>query len=179
VHSSTLAKRYASALADLAQGRDLLQKVGEELREFFAVIVAAPELAALLANPTVSRERQSKVVQIYLSKAQTDPLTVNFLKLLIHKRRMILIDDIVAAYSRIEEEHGGVVTVKVTAPKPLTKAHEERLIKILSTKTGKDVRLDFGQDPTLLGGMIVRIGSFMMDYSVRGQLNRLKAQLRG
>ena len=179
MHSSTLAKRYASALADLAQGRGLLQKIGENLRGFLEVLVATPEWRALVVNPTVSREKQSKIVDVFLAKVNTDPLTVNFLRLLVHKRRMVLIDDVVAAYTRIEEEHSGVVTVRVSAPKPLIKAHEERLIKILSTSTGKEVRLDFEQDPELLGGMIVRIGSVMMDYSVRGQLNRLKAQLRG
>lgn len=179
MHSSTLAKRYASALADLAKDRGLLNKVGDELREFMEVIGTTPELGPLLANPTISRERQSKVVDLFLTQSKSDPLTANFLKLLIHKRRMVLVSDIVAAYSRIEEDQSGVVTVRVTAPKPLTKTYEERLAKILSTKTGKDVRIDFGLDPELLGGMVVRIGSVMMDYSVRGQLNRLKAQLRG
>ncbi|MBF0605776.1 MAG: ATP synthase F1 subunit delta [Nitrospirae bacterium] len=179
MHSSTLAKRYASALAELASDRGLLKKVGDDLRQFVAVVAVTPELGPLLANPTISRERQSKIIDAFLSQSGSDPLTANFLKLLIHKRRMVLVSDIVAAYSRIEEEQSGVVTVRVSAPKPLTKAHEERLAKLLSTKTGKDVRLDFGLDPELLGGMVVRIGSVMMDYSVRGQLNRLKAQLRG
>lgn len=179
VHSSTLAKRYASALADLAQDRGMLQKVGENLREFLSVVVATPDFGALLANPTVARETQIKVIDVFLNKAEADTLTANFLKLLIQKRRMVLIDDIVASYGRIEEERSGRVTVHVSVPKPLTKAHEERLIKALATVTGKEVRLDVGQDLDLLGGMIVRIGSVMMDYSVRGQLNRLKAQLRG
>ncbi|MBF0147209.1 MAG: ATP synthase F1 subunit delta [Magnetococcales bacterium] len=179
MHSSTLAKRYASALADLAQDRSLLQKIGEDLRGFLSVLAATPEWRALVNNPTISREKQSKVVDVFLAKVETDPLTISFLKLLIQKRRMILIDDVVTAYTRIEEEHSGVITVRVSAPKPLIKAHEERLIKTLSTSTGKEVHLDFELDPELLGGMIVRIGSVMMDYSVRGQLNRLKAQLRG
>ncbi|MBF0110313.1 MAG: ATP synthase F1 subunit delta [Magnetococcales bacterium] len=179
MHSSTLAKRYASALADLAQSRGLLRKVGQDLREFHAVSAANPEWHGLLTNPTIPRERQSRLIETFLAKSDSDPLTANFLNLLIHKRRMVLIDEIVAAYNRIEEEQSGVITVRVAAPKPLIKSHEERLIKILSQSTGKEVRLDFEQDPELLGGMVVRIGSVMMDYSVRGQLNRLKAQLRG
>lgn len=179
MHSSTLAKRYATALADLAQESGLLQKIGTDLLEFQSVVKETPEFGVLLVNPTISRDRQMKLVEICAAKGDTDPLTRNFLGLLVHKRRMVLFNEICVAYSRIVEKQSGAVTVQVLAPKPLAKAQEERLIKVLSAKTGKDVRLDIGQGPELLGGMIVRIGSVMMDYSVRGQLNRLKAQLRG
>ncbi|MBF0435601.1 MAG: ATP synthase F1 subunit delta [Magnetococcales bacterium] len=179
MHSSTLAKRYASALADLAQDNGLLKKIGTDLVEFQSVVKETPEFGVLLANPTISRDRQMKLVEICVAKSDIDPLTRHFLGLLVHKRRMLLLNDIVAAYGRIVEKQSGAVTVQVLAPKSLAKAQEERLVKVLSAKTGKDVRLDFNLGPELLGGMIVRIGSVMMDYSVRGQLNRLKAQLRG
>lgn len=179
MNESTVAKRYAQALGDLAFEQDLLQDVGTELNQFVEVVVATPEIKGLFASPTVSEENQAATLQVYLEKAAPSTLTSNFLQLLIQKRRMMLIEEIVAAYNLDVDARSGRITVEVRVPKEMTLTHTKQLTEVLAEKTGKEVELDVQLDPSLLGGMVVRMGSVMLDYSVRNQLNQLKAQIRG
>ncbi|MBF0453350.1 MAG: ATP synthase F1 subunit delta [Magnetococcales bacterium] len=179
MHDSTLAKRYASALAELATEGDRLEKVGEDLGLFLELINMTPSLSALLASPTVSKGDQHKIIDSFASNDQVEAVTGNFLRVLIDKRRMGIFSGIVASYNRMVEERSGRITIQLASAKPLNKKHEEGLATSLSSLTGKEVQLDVSTDSTLLGGVVVRVGSVMMDYSVRGHLNRLKSQMRG
>jgi F-type H+-transporting ATPase subunit delta len=179
VHDSTLAKRYASALAELADEGGNLEKVGGDLDSFLELIKVTPGLNSLLTSPTVSRADQHKVVDLFLDQGGADEVTGKFLRVLVDKRRLGLVEGIVSSYNRGVEERSGRVTVYLTSAKPMIKRHEERLIASLSSMTGKEVQLDVSTDSALLGGVVLRVGSVMMDYSVRGQLNRLQSQMRG
>jgi F-type H+-transporting ATPase subunit delta len=179
VHDSTLSKRYASALAELASEGESLEKVGEDLNRFLELIEVTPGLKSLLTSPTVLRADQHKIVDAFLENDETDEVTGKFLHLLVEKRRMGIIEGAVSAYNRGVEERSGRITVQVSSAKPLIKKHEDGLQSSLSELTGKEVQLEVSTDATLLGGVVLRVGSVMMDYSVRGQLNRLKSQMRG
>jgi F-type H+-transporting ATPase subunit delta len=178
VQDGTLAKRYASALAELADEGKTLEKVGDDLDRFVELINVTPGLGSLLNSPTTSQVAQHKVVDAFMDGG-AEEITGNFLKVLVEKRRLGAINNIVSSYKRSVEERSGRITVQVTSATPLNKKHEDSLISSLSSMTGKQVQLDVSTDFALLGGVVLRVGSVMMDYSLRGQLNRLKSQMRG
>ncbi|MBF0357687.1 MAG: ATP synthase F1 subunit delta [Magnetococcales bacterium] len=178
MQDSTIAKRYASALADLAEEGKNLEKVSEDLSRFIDLIEVTPGLNALLTSPATPQATQHKVVDAFIDGG-AEQVTGNFLRVLITKRRLGAITDIVTSYKRNVEERSGRITVYVTSAAPLVKKHEDSLVASLSDMTGKKVQLDVSTDTTLLGGVVLRVGSVMMDYSLRGQLNRLKSQMRG
>ncbi|MEO5363617.1 MAG: ATP synthase F1 subunit delta [Magnetococcus sp. DMHC-8] len=179
MHESTLAKRYATALAELAVEQNLLESVGNDLNGFLEIFRLTPALRFLLTSPTAERKDQHAALAIFLEQAAPASVTSSFLKLLVDKRRMTLIESIVAAYNGNMDQRAGRMTVDVRVMMPLTGAQSERMRGILSDATGQRVHLEVTTDPGILGGMVVTLGSVMIDYSVRNHLNRLKASMRG
>ncbi|MGN7613802.1 ATP synthase F1 subunit delta [Magnetococcales bacterium HHB-1] len=179
MNENTLAKRYANAFAELAAERNHLEKAGEELNAFLNALKELPPLRTLFVSPTSAQKDQQTALTTILESASFAEVTQKFLRLLIDKRRMVLIESIVSSYNRIVEERSGRLSVLVRTARPLTNSHKDRLTNSLSQKTGKEVVLEIKEDPTLLGGLVVRIGSVMMDFSVRNRLNRLKEIMRG
>ncbi|MBF0177661.1 MAG: ATP synthase F1 subunit delta [Magnetococcales bacterium] len=179
MQSGTLAKRYAAALAELAKEQDLLDTVGDDLAAFLEVYRTTPSLAALLTSPTAALKNQQDVLKTYLQQASPSPLTGNFLGLLVKKRRMSHLEEIVAAFRRNVDGQRGRVVVNVQTPMPLTKAHIKRLETVMSEVTGRQATVEVEEKPELLGGLVVRIGSVMWDYSIRSRLHRLKAHMMG
>lgn len=174
-----LAKRYATALADLAAEHNLLEKVGADLDRFVQLLDTTPGLRFLLTSPTAPTKDKQAALDAFIRNAGPEAIAGNLLKLLVDKRRMGLVEEIIAAYHEETERRSGRITVEVRTPNPLQTQHAEELQGSLTRLTGKIVRLESRTDPDLLGGIVVRIGSLMMDYSVRNHLNRLKAQMRG
>jgi F-type H+-transporting ATPase subunit delta len=179
VHESTLAKRYANALAELAIEQDLLEKVGKDLNQFLELFQASQELRFLLTSPTAESHDQHAVMAVYLEKSKPVAVTSKFLRLLIDKRRMVLLEAIVAAFNEKMDQVAGRMAVKVQVLLPLADTQTKQMESVLSAITGKSVRLEVDTDPGILGGMVVTMGSIMVDYSVRNHLNRLKASMRG
>lgn len=179
MQESTLAKRYAIALADLAQENNILDQVGEELIAFQALLSELPPMRTLMVSPTSEEDKQQTALAAYLEKARPADITGNFLRLLISKRRMSLIDGIVAAFNRERNSRSNRTTVKVRTPMALTQSHTSQLQSSLSEMTGKEVELDVVTEPDLLGGIVVQIGSVMLDYSIRSRLNRMKSYMKG
>ncbi len=174
-----LAKRYATALADLATEQKLLGTVAEDLGQFAELLQSAPNLRLLLTSPTAPMQEKHTALETFFKHAAPAKITANFLKLLVDKRRMEFIEAIIVAYHKVMEARSGRITVEVQMTGPLDKTHSEELQNALAKLTGKQVSLKSSIEPNLLGGIVVRIGSLMMDYSVRNHLNRLKAQMRG
>ncbi len=179
VHESTLAKRYASALVALAEEQDQLEAVGGALNQFVELYRTTPAFRLLMTSPTAERKDQHAALGTFLDRSAPTEVVGNFLKLLVDKRRTALIEDIRAAFDRLVEVRAGRMTVDVASPVPLTDEHARRLQSILSEMTGKTVRLEATTDPSLLGGLVITMGSVMMDYSIRNHLNRLQAMMRG
>ncbi|MBF0159492.1 MAG: ATP synthase F1 subunit delta [Magnetococcales bacterium] len=179
LHESTIAKRYANALAELAAEQDVLAPVGQGLQSFMDLLQATPDLRALLTNPVTRADQQHAVVETFISQAKPHATVANFLRLLLNKRRMILIDGIVTAFQRNVAERSGRIAVEVRTAQTLSQTQQQQLKDILSQRTGKDVSLDIREETGLLGGIVVRIGSVMMDYSLRNRLLRLKAYMMG
>lgn len=177
--NSALAKRYATALADLATEQNLLGPVGDDLMRFMEIVNATPNMRFLLTSPTAPAQDKHAALETFITHAAPVRIAANLLKLLVDKRRMDHMDAIIAAYHKETELRSGRMTVQVQTPQPLDTNHAEELTKALSKLTGKVVTLEISLNPKLLGGIVVRIGSLMMDYSVRNHLNRLKSQMRG
>ena len=177
MHESTLAKRYASALAELAVEQNLLEDVGNDLNDFLELFRSTPALRFLLTSPTAERREQHAALSIFLDQATPAPVTSNFLRLLVDKRRMMLIESIVAAFNWNMDDRAGRMTIDICSALPLSDIHSERIRATLSDVTGKTVRLDITTDAGILGGLVVTMGSVMMDYSVRNHLNRLKSTM--
>ncbi|MBF0183845.1 MAG: ATP synthase F1 subunit delta [Magnetococcales bacterium] len=179
MHESTLAKRYANALAELAIEDKQLETVGKDLNRFLELFTSLPELRFLLTSPTSESKEQHAILATYLGKANPAEITRNFLRLLVDKRRMSLIESIVVAYNLFMDQRAGKMAVKVKVLVPLTNAQTTQMQSTLSSITGKSVRLEVDTDPDILGGMVITMGSIMVDYSVRNHLTRLKASMRG
>ncbi|MBF0125578.1 MAG: ATP synthase F1 subunit delta [Magnetococcales bacterium] len=174
-----LAKRYANAIANLASEQNLLVTVGEDLTRFSELLQTTPALKFLLTSPTAPTHEKQAAIDTFIARAAPAPITGNLLKLLVDKRRMGLVEAIIGAYHRETEVRCGRMTVSIQTPTPLADNHAEALKNALAKITGKEIRLESATQPDLLGGIVVRIGSLMMDYSVRNHLTRLKAQMRG
>ncbi|NGZ05558.1 MAG: ATP synthase F1 subunit delta [Magnetococcales bacterium] len=174
-----LAKRYATALADLATEEKQLEAIGADLAGFAELLKSTPGLRFLLTSPTAPAADKHAALDAFIQHAAPARILGNFLKLLVDKRRMDLVDAIIAAYHKEMELRGGRITIQIQSAQPLEKNQSKTLQTTLAKLTGKEVTLDSRVEPELLGGIVVRIGSLMMDYSVRNHLNRLKAQMRG
>ncbi|MEO5378021.1 MAG: ATP synthase F1 subunit delta [Magnetococcus sp. DMHC-6] len=182
MHESTLAKRYAAALADLAAQETKLEVVGQDLSHFLQLFQSTPSLRLLLTSPTSSQKEQMEAVALFVEKAGppvVQELTGKFLKLLVAKRRISLIESIQSAYNREIETRSGQMTVHVQTAKPFLQAQKDKLVETLSALTGRTIHLAIQEEPALLGGMVIWMGSQMMDYSVKSRLNRLHAFLKG
>lgn len=178
MHESTLAKRYALALSELAAEAGLLGDVGRDLVGFVETVQATPTLHQLMVSPTSTQKDQHTTLAMWLQHARPQTVTANFLKLLVDKRRMALIEEIAVAYQRELETRSGTLAVAVQTPVPMSEESKGRLATLLSGITHKEIKLDATEDPALLGGMVVRMGSVMMDYSIRSRLSRLKAYMK-
>jgi F-type H+-transporting ATPase subunit delta len=131
-------------------------------------------LRAAVSNPTISRAGLEQMLKAGLSKEKLDKITNNFIQLLAKNRRVDLIGKVTASFNAYLDEHRNVAVAEVTVAKKMSAAQEKALAKELKAATGKDVRLQVRVDEGILGGMIVKVGSLMLDGSLSGRLEGLK-----
>lgn len=176
---SGLAERYAAALFELADERHALDDVARDLRELRAMLQASPDLSRLVRSPVLSRDEQAKAIGALGEKAGLSPLTRDFLAVVARNRRLFATPAMIEAYLAKLAERRGEVTAEVTAAQPLSEAQATALGEQLRRAVGRRVTVDIRVDPSLLGGMIVKVGSRMVDGSVSSKLQRLRLALRG
>jgi F-type H+-transporting ATPase subunit delta len=177
VSSMTVARRYASALADVLVDRNEEAAVREELEAWAEMVQQNPLLLEGLTNPTVPYDQKSKVLNELIAKTKVRTTTANFLRLVLRNQRFDELTQINAKLSEIMDERSGVVSAEVTSARPISEPVKSALEETLQQITNRRVRLDFATDETLLGGIVTRIGSTIYDGSVRSQLERLKQEL--
>lgn len=175
--SMTVARRYASALADVLVDRNEEAVVREELGAWEQLVQQNPLLLEALTNPTVPYDQKSNVLNELITKAKVRPTTSNFLRLLLRNQRFSDLPQINAKLSEIMDERAGVVSADVTSARPISEPVKSALEQTLQQITNRRVRLNFATDEALLGGIVTRIGSTIYDGSVRSQLERLKQEL--
>lgn len=173
-----VAKRYAAALFSVAQRDGILDAVGQDMLLVERFIAEVPYLRAVLLQPLVSEERKTLVATQAFGD-RTTGTTLNFLKLLIRKRREDLIDEVIREFRILTLAQANIVDASVTSAVALTPKQNQALVASLEKLTGKNVRMTTDIDPAVVGGVVVRLGDTIIDGSVRGQLERLREHLLG
>lgn len=174
---SLVSSRYADALLDLAEAKKAVPKVHKDLTELKAMIEASEQLQLFVDSPLVSKKEQLNVIDALVKKAKFQSLTHNFLGTLIENRRLGALLNIIERFFALASQRSGEIIVQVKTAHALDKAQEKEISALLSKELGKDIVVDAKVDPSILGGMIVKVGSQMIDDSVLRKLERLKAEL--
>ena len=176
---SGVAGRYASALYDLASEQHAVDEVAASLASFQSLIDSSPDLARLVKSPVFSAAEQVQALNAVLAKAKFSGIAANFIGLVAKKRRLFVLSDMIAAFQRLHETAKGVARADVTVAGPLKAEHEAALRQALMGVTGgKTVNLDVKVDPSIIGGLIVKLGSRMVDASVRTKLNSIRTRMK-
>jgi len=171
--------RYASALFELAKESGTLSQVEADLGKFQTLLDMSPDLCRLVASPVFSAEDQERAVAAVLSKAEISGLTANFFKLIAKNRRLFAAPDMIRVFKAFAAQERGEITAEVTSAVALTEEQVAALKDTLKASVGKDVQLDMHVDPDILGGLIVKIGSRMVDSSLRTKLASMRIGLKG
>lgn len=176
---ASVAGRYAAALFDLANDEKKVADVASDLAKFQDLLDMSADLTSLVRSPLYSADQQSAAIEKVAAKAEIGPLTINFLKLLAKNRRLFAVADMIKAYRALVAKSRGEVTAEVTSAAALSEEQIAELKQTLKASVGKDVQLATRVDPSLLGGLIVKIGSRMVDSSLRTKLSNLRLSLKG
>jgi F-type H+-transporting ATPase subunit delta len=175
---SGMAGRYASALFELALEADALDSVAEDLDGFAAMMDESEDLSRLVRSPAFSREDQMRAIDAVLNEAGASGLVRKFIGLVTQNRRLFAIGDMIRGYRALLARHRGEVTAEVASAEPLGAAQTKALAAALRERLGRDARLEARVDPGLLGGLVVRVGSKMIDTSLRTKLNNLRIAMK-
>jgi F-type H+-transporting ATPase subunit delta len=174
----TIAGRYASALFDLAAESNALPAVEADLARFTEMLAASADLTRLVRSPVFAADQQVRAVGAVLDRAEIGGLTGNFIRVVARNRRLFVMPDIITAFRRLLAAHRGEVAAEVVSAEPLSEKHVAALKAALKASIGKDVALHAHVDPALIGGLIVQVGSRMIDGSLRTKLNSLKLAMK-
>jgi F-type H+-transporting ATPase subunit delta len=174
-----LAGRYAVALFALAREQGALDAVAGDLHGLREMLAASADLERLIRSPVLSREEQARALNALGERAGFAPLTQQFLGLVAHKRRLFALPKVIDAYDAMLAEHRGEVGAEVVSAVPLSAEQLDSVRQQLAGAVGQAVTLSTSVDPALLGGLIVRVGSRMMDASIRTKLHQLELALKG
>ena len=178
-HNSGLAARYATAVFELAQEEKSVEALEKDFAALKAMIAESPDLARLVRAPVFSREEQAKGLNAVLHRMEASALTRRFVLMLASKRRLFALTDIIRSFEQQVAKLRGEVSASVTSARPLNDAEVSQLKQILKSRLGRDARLEAKVDPSLLGGLVVKVGSRMIDSSLRTKLNGMRAAMRG
>ncbi|HVI99369.1 MAG TPA: F0F1 ATP synthase subunit delta [Sphingomonas sp.] len=176
---ASLAGRYATALFDLARDARTIDKVESSLAAISAALAESPDFKALTTSPLVSRADAGKAVAAAAKAMKLDGTTANFLGVLAQNRRLAQLPAIIRAFRALAAHHRGETAAEVTSAHPLSAGQVDALRQALRQRLGRDVAVDCSVDASLLGGLKVRIGSQMIDSSIRTCLNSLAHAMKG
>jgi len=175
---SGVAERYAGSLFELASEAKSVAKVEADLGRFEAMLDGSADLQRLIKSPVFAAEDQARAIGALLAKAGISGLAGNFIKVAAANRRLFAVPSMIQAFRRIAAEARGEASAEVTSAHALTAAQQTELKATLKGVAGKDVSIAVSVDPSLLGGMIVKMGSRQIDTSLKTKLNSLKLALK-
>jgi F-type H+-transporting ATPase subunit delta len=173
-----MAGRYATALFELALETNAIEPVKTELDRFDALVADSADLTRLVRSPVFSTEEQLQALSAVLDRMGIRGIAANFLKLAATNRRLFAVRDMIKAFRALVARHKGEATAEVTVAEPLKDQHVEALRAALKSVSGKDVDLDVKVDPAVLGGLVIKLGSRMVDSSLRTKLNAIKHAMK-
>ncbi len=177
--SSGLAHRYAAAVFELAEQEKSLDRVADELRRLADMIDGSEDLQRLIRSPVISREDQQRGAAAVLEAAGIGPLVQKFVGLVAANRRLFALPAMIAAYQQMMADRRGETVAEVVAAQTLSAEQLSAVTAVLKKAVGTDVALSTRVDPQLLGGLIVKVGSRMIDFSLSTKLKRLSLAMKG
>jgi len=176
---SGMAGRYAGALFELALENKTVDAVRSDLDRFDAMLNESPDLMRLVRSPVFGADEQLKALSAILDKAGIGGIAANFLRVVTTNRRLFAVRDMIRAFRALVARHRGEVTAQITVAEPLNDNNLGALKDALKNVTGgKDIDLDVKVDPAIIGGLIVKVGSRMIDSSLRTKLNAIKFAMK-
>lgn len=171
---SSLPYRYARALVSLAQADSQLDAVGQELAQLDSIVRQIAGLPSFVSSIAVPRAERRRVLTEVLERLNASALVQRFAKLLLDKERISLLPEIAKAYGELRDDIVGLLRARVISAVALDAEQSRKLEELLKNKTGKDIAVHYEQDPALIGGVIIHLGSRMYDGSVRGELQKAR-----
>jgi F-type H+-transporting ATPase subunit delta len=175
---SGVSGRYATALFELARDEKSVDAVKADLDRFDAMLADSPDLLRLVRSPVFSADAQSKALAAILDKAGISGIAANFLRVLIANRRLFAVADMIRAFRALVARFKGEATADVTVAEALSDRNLDALKTALKAVSGKDVALNVKIDPSIIGGLVVKLGSRMVDGSLRTKLNSIKHAMK-
>jgi len=175
---SGVSGRYATALFELARDEKSVDAVVADLAKFDAMLAESDDLRRLVRSPVFSADSQSKALAAVLDKAEIAGIAANFLKVLTANRRLFAVADVIRAFRALVAKFKGEATADVTVAEALSDTNLDTLKVALKSVTGKDVALNVKVDPSIIGGLVVKLGSRMVDSSLRTKLNSIKHAMK-
>ncbi len=176
---ASMAGRYAAALFEIAKDDKQLPQVESDVKSLQAMLESSEDLRRLVRSPVISAEDQAKALTAILGKAGVSALTAKFLKLIARNRRLFAVGDMFKNFRALLARERGEVSANVASAHPLGDEQMNALKDALKAQVGKDVQIHTRVDPNLLGGLVVKVGSRMIDSSLRTKLNNLKVAMKG
>jgi len=174
-----MAQRYATALFELALEANSLDSVEADLARFDVLLAESADLRRLARSPVFTAAEQSNALAAVLDRAGIGGLAAQFLKVVTANRRLFAVRDIIRAFRLLVADHKGEASADVTVAEPLSDRHLGEIRSVLHAVTGKDVKLGVTVDPAIIGGLVVKLGSRMVDTSLRTKLNALRHAMKG
>jgi F-type H+-transporting ATPase subunit delta len=176
---SGMAGRYATALFELALDNKAVDAIKKDLDQFDALVAGSADLHRLVRSPVFDADEQLKALSAILAKADIKGLAANFLRVITTNRRLFAVRDMIRGYRALVARHKGEVTAQVTVAEKLNDKNLDALKSALKSVTGgKDIDLDVKVEPAIIGGLIVKVGSRMVDSSLRTKLNSIKLAMK-
>jgi F-type H+-transporting ATPase subunit delta len=176
---ASVAGRYAAALFEIAKDEKQLAQVEADVVGFQGMLDQSDDLRRLVRSPVISADDQAKAIGAVLAKAGASPLTANFFKLIARNRRLFATGDMLKNFRMLTARERGEVSAEVASAHQLSAEQMTALKDVLRIQVGKDVQINTRVDPNLLGGLVVKVGSKMIDSSLRTKLNNLKVAMKG
>ncbi|AQR75271.1 F0F1 ATP synthase subunit delta [Sphingomonas sp. LM7] len=176
---ASLSGRYATALFELARDSKALPQVEASLATVRQALDESADFKALTNSPLIARGPAAKAIAATAGVLKLDSTTTNFLGVVAQNRRLSQLPAIIRAFGQLAAAHRGEATAEVTSAHPLDAEQVDALKAQLRTRLGRDVNVDLSVDPSLLGGLVVKIGSQMIDSSIKTRLNSLAQAMKG
>lgn len=177
--TSGVAERYALALFSLAQEQNAADAVAEALGNFGQMIAGSEDLRRFVFSPVFSAEEQLKAVAALLNQYGFGGITANFIKLVAAKRRLFVLPEMIRAYTALNDKAKGITQAQVTVASPLSSDHSAALEEALrQVSGGQTVKVNVKVDPSIIGGIVVKLGSRMVDASLKTKLNSLRTRMK-
>ena len=170
----TIARRYASALAEVAIERHEADEVEQEINAW-AKLIDETQLREVFSNPTVPYDQKQRLLEELIARTKVRETTASFLRVLLRNQRIAELKAVAERFAQVLDERRGIVTAKVTTARPIAEDLQATLEQTMSAVSGRTVKLSFTTDETIVGGVVTQIGSTIFDGSIEGQLERLRS----